>query len=367
MFEGVDVFRDFYVLAERAGGVPLLTVGDFATGATHRIAFPEQAYDAAPERNREWDARLYRVRYQSPITSPSIYDYDVATRERKLLKQTPVLGGYDPTKYAVDLTYAPAPDAAKVPVWVLRRKDLALDGKSPLLLYGYGAYGMPEDAGFRSNVFSLVDRGVLWATAYVRGGGELGKAWHDAGKMQNKMNSFTDFIAAGEHLIAAGYTSKERLASLGGSAGGLLVTAASGLRPDLFRVVLAMVPFVDVVSSMLDETLPLTVPEFEEWGNPKLPDDFRAMRAYSPYDNLSARAYPTTLVWTSYNDSQVMYWEPAKYVARMRALKTDTNPLLLRIDMDPAGHGGKSGRYDRLREWATIYSFLLWQLGVEVL
>ncbi|MGC4117653.1 MAG: S9 family peptidase [Myxococcales bacterium] len=365
MVESVDLFRDFYVLLEREGGFPQLRIVSLSSGESHRVELPEKAHDVAGETNREWDTRLYRLRYQSPTTPPSVFDYDVTTRERTLLKQQPVLGGYDASRYEVELLSAPAKDGAQVPVWMLHKKGQARDGKRPLVLYGYGAYGYPEDAAFSSNVLSLVDRGVIWASAFVRGGGELGKRWHDQGRMEHKMNSFTDFIAAAEHLIAQGYTGKDRLAILGGSAGGLLVAAATNLRPDLFKVVLAEVPFVDVINSMLDESLPLTVTEFEEWGNPKVPEQYRTMLAYSPYENIGARAYPTMLVESSYNDSQVMYWEPAKYVARLRALKTDQSPLVFNIKMEPAGHGGKSGRYDRLRERAYDWAFLLWQLGVE--
>jgi oligopeptidase B len=365
MLSGHLMFRDFYVLVEREGGWPQIRVTDFRSGQSHRIEFPEPAYQVSPSNNREFDSPVLRIAYQSPITSPSIYDYDPATRERKLLKQTAVLGGFDPARYRVEVTKATASDGAQVPVWVLSRKDLQKNGRNAALLYAYGSYGASMSAGFSSNVFSLVDRGMVYAVAYIRGGGELGKKWHDQGRMMNKKNTFTDFIAAAEHLVAQGYTSKDRLAAMGGSAGGLLMGAVTNMRPDLFKVVVAQVPFVDVINTMLDPSLPLTVSEFEEWGNPKDEAAYRYMKSYSPYDNVTARAYPTMLVTSSYNDSQVMYWEPAKYVAKLRALKTDANPLVFRINMDPAGHGGKSGRYDRLRETAYDYAFLLWQLGVE--
>jgi len=365
MLEGADLFQDFYVLLEREGGILYLRVTEVPSGKSHRIEFPEPAYLAVPSANREFDAKLYRFSYQSPITPQSIYDYDPATRERKLLKQVAVLGGYDSSRYRVELTQATAPDGVKVPMWLLSRKDVKRDGNNPALLTGYGSYGAPSSATFSANVFSLVDRGVIYATAYIRGGGELGKKWHDEGRMMNKRNTFTDFIAAAEHLIAEKYTSKERLAIEGGSAGGLLMGAVTNMRPDLFKVVIAHVPFVDVINTMLDESLPLTVGEFEEWGNPKIEAQYRYIKSYSPYDNVAAKAYPILLVKSSYNDSQVMYWEPAKYVAKLRALKTDDHPLLFYINMDPAGHGGKSGRYNRLRETAFDYAFLLWQLGVE--
>jgi oligopeptidase B len=364
MVEGLDMFRDFYVLVEREGGIPHLRVTDVATGDAHRVEFAEAAYAVSPSVNREFDAQAYRLSYQSPVTAPSTYDYDRKTRKLTLLKQVPV-PNYDPSRYRVELTSATASDGVKVPIWMVMRKDVKPDGTHPALLYGYGSYGVAMTAGFSSSRFSLLDRGMVYAMAYPRGGGELGKKWHDAGRMMNKRNTFTDFIAAGEHLKATGWAKKDGLAILGGSAGGLLVGAATNMRPDLFDVVIAAVPFVDVINTMLDETLPLTVGEFEEWGNPKIEDQYRYIKTYSPYDNVEAKAYPTMLVESSYNDSQVFYHEPAKWVAKLRAKKTDDHPLLFRINMDPAGHGGKSGRYDRLRETAFEYAFLLWQLGVE--
>jgi oligopeptidase B len=360
------MFKDFYVLFEREGGLPHLRVTDFRNGQAHRITFPEEAYQVFPSNNYEFDTKTLRFNYQSPITSASVYDYDPATRERKLLKQVAVLGGFDPSRYRVELAQATAADGVKVPLWMVYRKDLMKkDGTNPALLYAYGSYGSSNAATFSSNVFSLVDRGVTYAVAYIRGGGELGKRWHDEGRMMKKKNTFTDFIAAAEHLVNGRYTSKDRLAISGASAGGLLMGAVTNMRPDLFRVVIAGVPFVDVINTMLDETLPLTVPEFEEWGNPKIAEQYAYMRSYSPYDNIAAKAYPIMLVRSSYNDSQVMYWEPAKYVARLRATRTDRNPLVFYINMDPAGHGGKSGRYERWRDTAFEYAFLLWQLGVE--
>ena len=367
MLAGLSLFRDFSVLFEREGGLPQLRVTDLRNRAWHRIAFPEAAYLATPAENPEFDTTRFRLAYQSPITPPSVYDYDPFTRERVLLKEKAVLGGYDRSRYAVELTRAPAADGAQVPIWMVYRKDLKKTGAggNPALLYAYGSYGSSGAAAFDSDIFTLLDRGVVYAEAYVRGGGELGKKWHDQGRMMKKRNTFTDFIAAAEHLIASGRTGKDRLAAMGGSAGGLLMGAVANMRPDLFKVIVSYVPFVDVINTMLDESVPLTVAEFEEWGNPKVAGQYRYMRSYSPYDNIEAKAYPTMLVKTSYNDSQVMYWEPAKYVARLRARKTDRNPLVFHIDMDPAGHGGKSGRYDKLRETAFDYAFLLWQLGVS--
>jgi oligopeptidase B len=366
MLGGLSLFKDFSVLHERESGLPHLRVTDLRSGRWHRVAFPEAAYLVTAGDNHEFDARVFRLAYQSPITSPSFFDYDPFTRERVLLKQQAVLGGYDKSRYAVEIAQATATDGVQVPIWMVYRKDrFKRAGANPALLFAYGSYGSSGAASFRSDVFSLLDRGVILAQAYVRGGGELGKKWHDQGRMLKKRNTFTDFIAAAEHLVSAGYTRKDQLAIMGGSAGGLLMGAVANMRPDLFKVVINYVPFVDVINTMLDESVPLTVAEFEEWGNPKIEEQYRYMRSYSPYDNIEAKAYPTILVKSSYNDSQVMYWEPAKYVARLRARKTDRNPLLFHINMDPAGHGGKSGRYDRLHETAFDYAFLLWQLGVE--
>jgi oligopeptidase B len=293
-----------------------------------------------------------------------VFDYDMNSRERKLLKQQPVLGGYEPSRYETERLLVPAKDGVQVPVSLVYRKGLKKDGSATLLLQGYGAYGFPTMPYFNSHALSLLDRGVTVALAHIRGGGDLGKPWHDAGRMRQKMNTFTDFIAVAEALVAQGYTSKERLAIQGGSAGGLLMGAVTNLRPDLFKVVLADVPFVDVLNTMSDASLPLTVSEFEEWGNPQVKEEYESMRQYCPYTNVTAKAYPTMLVKTSFNDSQVMYWEPAKWVAKLRALKTDPNPLLFQINMN-GGHGGSSGRYDVLKERAFDYAFLLTQLGVE--
>jgi len=275
-----------------------------------------------------------------------------------------VLGGYDRRLYETERVLAAAPDGVKVPLSIVYRRGLAKDGSAPIVLYGYGSYGFPLPVTFSSNRVSLLDRGVVVALAHVRGGGEMGKAWHDEGRLLKKRNTFTDFIAAAEFLLAGGYGSRDRLVAEGGSAGGLLMGAVTNRRPDLFRAVVSKVPFVDVINTMLDETLPLTVGEFEEWGNPKEKAAYDAMSSYCPYTNLERKAYPAILVKTSFNDSQVMYWEPAKYVARLRTLKTDERPLLLKTNLD-AGHGGASGRYDSLREVAFDYAFILWQMGIR--
>jgi len=363
MLEQVLPFRDHLVLSEREQALNHLTIRDYASGASHRVALPEPVYSVFPAGNSEFDTRVLRYSYQSFITPASVFDYDMASRTPRLLKQTEVLGGYDPARYASERTYAVAADGARVPVSLLFKKGTPRDGSAPLLLDGYGAYGFSAYVTFNSNVFSLVDRGAVVATAHVRGGGDMGKPWHDGGRMLNKKNTFTDFIAVAEHLVAQGYTAKDRLVIQGGSAGGLLIGAVVNMRPDLFTAAILQVPFVDVINTMMDESLPLTVAEFEEWGNPKNKAEYDYMKSYSPYDNLAAKAYPAILVKTSLNDSQVMYWEPAKYVARLRTLKTDQRPLVFKINM-AAGHGGSSGRYDRLREIAFDYAFMLWQMGL---
>ena len=363
MLEGIDLFARHYVVHERRGGFPKLQVVSFADGDSHEIEFPESAYSASAGANEEFDSDVFRFEYESLITPDSVFDYDMSTRERRLLKQRPVLGGYDPARYASELVYATAADGAKIPVSLVYRRDLRAQGPQPMLLTGYGAYGFPYDVHFSSTRLSLLDRGVVVAIAHVRGGGELGKRWHDEGRMLNKRNTFTDFVAAAEHLVGAGYTRPSQLAIEGGSAGGLLMGAVANLRPDLFTAVIADVPFVDVINTMLDASLPLTTGEYEEWGNPQDPQYYRYMLSYSPYDNIEPKPYPAMLVETSLNDSQVMYWEPAKYVAKLRATKADTRPLLLKMNME-AGHGGASGRYEYLREIAFTYAFILWQLGL---
>lgn len=363
MLEGVDCFRDHLVRFEREGGLPQVSVTDLRTGAAHRIAFPEAACTVSPEANREFDTRTFRYGYQSLVTPPSVFDYDMETRTATLLKEQPVLGGYDRTQYETERAFATAPDGVAVPLSIVYRKGLAKDGAAPLFLYAYGSYGFPLPITFSSNRVSLLDRGVVLALAHVRGGGEMGKAWHDDGRLTKKRNTFTDFIAAAEFLLAGKYGSRERLVVEGGSAGGLLMGAVTNMRPDLWKAVVSKMPFVDVINSMLDETLPLTVGEFEEWGNPKERTAYDTMKSYCPYTNLERKAYPAILVKTSFNDSQVMYWEPAKYVARLRALKTDANRLLLKTNLE-AGHGGASGRYDTLHEVAFDYAFILGQMGV---
>jgi len=365
MLEDTEFFKDYYILYEREKGLPQFRVTDLRTGGSKQIEFPESAYNTYAYINRVYDTPKFRFNYQSFITPPSIFEYDMATGGSVLLKQKEVPGGYDRNRYEVERRFATAPDGVKIPISLLHLKGAKLDGKGPVYLTGYGSYGYPYDISFSSNLFSLVDRGVVVAVAHIRGGGEMGKAWHDDGRMMHKKNTFSDFIASAEFLLANAYGSKDRLVIEGRSAGGLLMGAVLNMRPDLFHAALVGVPFVDVMNTMLDESLPLTVPEFEEWGNPKEKPAFDYMLSYSPYDNIVSKPYPNILVRTSFNDSQVMYWEPAKYVAKMRALRTDHNLLILKTNMDPAGHGGASGRYDRLREAAFDYAFFLTQMGIQ--
>jgi oligopeptidase B len=363
MLEEVDVFKGFWVLVERDKGLIRLRVTDFASGKAHYIAFGEAVYSAHSSVNEEYDTGTFRYVYESLVTPPSWYDYDVAARRSTLLKRRPVLGPFDPADYESKALTAVARDGTRVPISLVYRKSLRGDGPQPLLLYGYGSYGFPMDPYFSSARLSLLDRGVIYAIAHVRGGGDRGRTWYDAGKLLRKKNTFTDFVAVAESLVRRRYTAPDRLVIQGGSAGGLLVGGAVNLRPDLFRAVVAQVPFVDVVSTMLDKSLPLTLVEYLEWGNPNVEKYYRYMRSYSPYDNLRAGEYPAMLVETSLHDSQVMYWEPAKYVAKLRRLKSDGRPVILKTIME-AGHGGASGRYDALKELAFTYSFILDQVGL---
>jgi len=369
MLAGLAAFRSHLVLVEREDGLPHLRIVDLtreaptALAASRRITFSEPAYNASLGANPEFDATFLRFTYESFVTPRSVYDLHVQTNERTLRKQQPVLGGYDASLYGSERLHATAADGTKIPVSVVYRHDTPRDASAPLLLYGYGSYGISMPVSFSSNRLSLLDRGMIFAIAHTRGGGELGKPWHDAGRMHRKMNTFTDFLACAEDLIAWGFAAKDKLIIEGGSAGGLLMGAAANLRPDLFRAVVSHVPFVDVLNTMLDPTLPLTVGEYEEWGNPQRAEDYFLMKSYCPYTRLERKDYPAMLVKTGLNDSQVMYWEPAKYAAKLRTLKTDGNALLLKTNMG-AGHGGASGRYDYLREIAFDYAFVLNELGI---
>jgi oligopeptidase B len=367
MLEDVDLFASFYMACERSDGLPRLRVARFTgegveAGPAVNIRFPEPVYSAHPHTNREFVTTKFRYSYQSLVTPGSVYEYDVETGDSKLLKQQEVPGGFDRELYASERVFATAEDGVKVPVSLVYRKDMKGHGTNPLHVYGYGSYGYSLPIGFNGNRLSLLDRGFVFAYAHVRGGGDMGKPWHDAGRLMQKRNTFTDFVTATEELLRNGYGDPKRVSAEGGSAGGLLMGAVVNLRPDLYRAIVSHVPFVDVMNTMLDASLPLTVPEYEEWGNPNEAEAFEYMLSYSPYDNLKAGIYPAMLVKTSLNDSQVMYWEPAKYVAKLRTLKTDDSVLLLHTNMS-AGHGGASGRYDYLKEIAFDYAFLLKELS----
>lgn len=363
MVEEALVFRDFWVLVERDKGLVNLRFTDFATGEHHKLAFDEAVYSAHSGANYEFDASQFRFVYESLVTPRSWYLYDVKARKRTLLKRQEVLGPFDPSEYTSEAMSAVAPDGTRVPISLVYKTSLRAKRAQPLLLYGYGSYGFPMDPWFSTSRISLLDRGVIFAIAHVRGGGDRGRLWYEAGKLARKKNTFTDFIACAESLVRRRYTSPRHLVIQGGSAGGLLVGAVTNMRPDLFKAVVAQVPFFDVVTTMLDASLPLTVGEYLEWGDPNERRFYKRMRAYSPYDNLKKGGYPAIFAETSLNDSQVGYWEAAKYVAKLRTLKTDRNPLLLRTIME-AGHGGASGRYDALKELAFTYAFVLDQVGL---
>jgi oligopeptidase B len=364
LLEDVEVFRDFLVLQEKQAGLNHLRVHRFADSRWKEVAFPEPVYSAFASGTPEFGSKLLRYDYQSLVTPSSVYDYDMAAGTSALLKREEVLGGFDPGRYTSERLWTTARDGVKVPISIVYPKAFARDGKAPLWLYAYGSYGYGTPAGFDSRRLSLLDRGIAFAIAHVRGGNELGEAWHDDGMLMKKKNTFFDFIDCAELLVKEKWTSPDRLLIEGGSAGGLLMGAVTNERPDLFRAVHAAVPFVDVLNTMMDASLPLTVGEYLEWGNPNEKASFDYMLSYSPYDNLARKAYPAILVTTSYNDSQVMYWEPAKYVAKLRTLKTDTNPLVLKTKMQPAGHGGASGRYDALKDRAFEVAWMLSQVGI---
>jgi len=361
--DAIDVFRDHLVVWEREAGLPWVRVLDLATGAQHRVELPEPANAISRSSNPELDTTTVRFSCTSLVSPLAVMDYDMATRTLTLRKQATV-HGYDRTRYRADRLTTEAPDGSPVPISLIYRWPFPLDGSRPGLLLGYGAYGTAFEAGFQSHFLSLLDRGFVVAIAHVRGGDELGRNWYQQGKLERKRNTFTDFIAAAEYLIAEGYTSAHRLAINGASAGGMLMGAVTNLRPELFRVVVAEVPFLDVVNTMLDPSLPLTITEYDEWGDPRDAATYAYMRSYSPYDNIQQKAYPHMLVTGGLNDQRVPYWEPAKWTARLRARKTDNNRLLLRTNMG-AGHAGASGRYDVIREVAFKYAFILDVLGVS--
>jgi oligopeptidase B len=361
--DGITLFANHAVLSEWENGLQQLEVIDFKTNKRQRIKFPEPVYSTFLSANREFDTNVVRYTYNSLVTPNSVFDYDMNTGKSTLLKETEVPGGFDRNNYQSERVFATASDGTRIPMSMVYRKGVKLDGSAPLLLYGYGSYGYSIPPTFSSTRLSLLDRGVIFVIGHIRGGGELGEEWRQAGRMMNKMNTFTDFIACAETLIKMKYTSKDRLVIQGGSAGGLLMGVVSNLRPDLFKAVVSQVPFVDVLNTMLDASLPLTTSEYIEWGNPNEKPAFDYIKTYSPYDNIAKKDYPAMLVKVSVNDSQVPYWEGAKLVAKLRAMKTDHNPLLLKVNFG-AGHGGSSGRYDALRETAFDYAFMLWQMGV---
>jgi oligopeptidase B len=358
MLLGVSAFVEHLVIYERQAGLPTARVQKLATGEETSIAFPEPTYSISEGQNPEFNTTSLRFNYTSLITPYSVFDYDMETHERELKKETEVLGGYDRTQYISEWMMATADDGTHIPISIVYKRGTARNGQNPLFLTGYGSYGFSYPAAFSSTRLSLLDRGVVVAIAHIRGGGEMGRKWYETGKFLHKKNTFTDFIACAEHLIAQNWTTSDRLAISGGSAGGLLMGTVINLRPDLFKVVVADVPFVDVVTTILDTSLPLSVLEWDEWGNPNDKVYYDYIKSYSPYDNVKPQDYPHILITAGLNDSRVKYWEPAKWTARLREMKTDQNILLLQTNME-AGHGGASGRYKSLEETAFRYAFVL--------
>jgi oligopeptidase B len=354
----LDSFENHLVIYKRQDGLKAITILDLRDQQSHEIDFPEAAYTYTIAENPEFNTNLLRFTYMSMTTPDSVFDYDMDTREMHLKKRKAVLGGFDSQDYQTERTFAAAGDGTPIPISLVYRKGVKKDGSSPCLLYGYGSYGFSMDPTFNSNRISLLDRGFIFAMAHIRGGQEMGRSWYEDGKYLNKKNTFTDFIACGQHLIAEGYTSKEKLAIMGASAGGLLIGAVLNLAPDLCHAAVAGVPFVDVVTTMLDESIPLTVNEFEEWGNPKDKEYYDYMLSYSPYDNVEAKEYPHLLITAGLNDPRVQYWEPAKWLAKLRVTKTDHNRLVMKTNMG-AGHHGASGRYEYLKEIAFQFAFII--------
>jgi oligopeptidase B len=362
--DAVTAFADHFVLSERADGLDRLRVVRVADDATATLPASDPVYTMWVGPNAEFDARVVRYGYTSLVAPVTDLDYDPVTADSTVVRVQPVLGDFDPSRYVSARLWATAGDGTRIPISVVHRRDLVLDGRAPALLGGYGAYEHSSDPVFRASRLSLLDRGFVCAIAHVRGGGELGRTWYEQGRLEHKVNTFTDFIACAETLVAEGYTSATRLVARGGSAGGLLMGAVANLRPDLFAAIVAEVPFVDVVTTMLDPDLPLTITEWEEWGDPQEPATYARMREYSPYDNVAERAYPAMFVTSGLNDPRVQYWEPAKWVAKLRANTTSDRPILLRTEMG-AGHSGPSGRYDAWRDEATVLAFVCAAVGVE--
>lgn len=362
MVSGIALFRDYAVVSEREDCNPHLRVIDFKADKMYRVEFPEAVYSAFLGANPEYDQTAIQLTYTSMTTPNTVYEFDLATRERKVLKKTEVPGGYEPAEYATERVYATASDGVKVPISLVYKKGTKRDGSAPCLLYGYGAYGATLPVGFNPVRLSMLDRGVVYAQAHVRGGSDLGREWYENGKMMKKRNSFTDFAACADYLVKEKYAARDRLVLQGGSAGGLLVGATINLRPDLCKAAVLQVPFVDVIGTMLDESLPLTVQEFLEWGNPRKKAEYDYLKTYCPYSNITKAKYPALLVTTSLNDSQVAFHEPAKYVARMRATNPEV-PVVFKTNM-VGGHGGASGRYDALKEQAFVAAFILDRMGI---
>jgi oligopeptidase B len=364
MLSAVSAFIDHLVIYERQAGLPQIRIRKLSTGDEHYVSFPEPTYEVGEGANPDFNTQTLRFGYTSLVTPSSVFDYNLDTQERELKKETPVLGGYDRTQYVSERLYAIAPDGVEVPLSIIYKKGVTRNGANPLLIIGYGSYGYSYPDNFSSGRLALLDRGVVMAIAHIRGGAEMGRKWYEDGKFLHKKKTFTDFIACGEYLIKEGWTSADHLAISGGSAGGLLMGAVVNARPDLFKAVVAQVPFVDVVSTILDTSLPLSAMEWEEWGNPNDKVYYDYMKSYSPYDNVEAKDYPAMLITGGLNDPRVSYWEPAKWTAKLRDLKTDQNILLLKTNMG-AGHAGASGRYERLKEVAFEYAFLLEQWGMK--
>jgi oligopeptidase B len=363
LVEDFDVFKNFLAVSVRSGGLAKISITPLRGEPEFFIASDEAAYTMSISINPELDTDLVRYAYSSLTTPTTVYDYNVRTREKTLLKRDPVLGSFDPANYGTEFLFAPARDGSRIPVSLVYRKEFVRDGRAPLLQYAYGAYGLSTDPSFSSARLSLIDRGFVYAIAHVRGGQEMGRAWYDDGRLMHKKNSFTDFIDVTRHLVAERYAAKDEVFAMGGSAGGLLMGAVANFSPADYRGIVAQVPFVDVLTTMLDDGIPLTTNEYDEWGNPNERPSYEYLLSYSPYDNVRAQAYPAMLITTGLWDSQVQYYEPAKWIAKLRALKTDQNPVLLRVDME-AGHGGKAGRFQRFREIAMEYAFVLREAGV---
>ncbi|MDD3967468.1 MAG: S9 family peptidase [Proteiniphilum sp.] len=361
--EGIDVLKEHLLVERRINGLSEISITPLTGGEATTISFPEPVYTASLSGNPEYDATTFRYAYTSLNRPTTLYEYNITSGETVKLKEQEIPSGFNPDDYVVERRWADAPDGVKVPMAIVYRKGLKRDGSNPALLYSYGSYGHSSDVYFSAAFYSLIDRGFLFGIAQIRGGSDLGEQWYEDGKLLKKKNSFTDFIACSEKLIADGYTSPDRLAAMGGSAGGLLMGAVVNMRPDLYQTIVAQVPFVDVVTTMLDETLPLTTGEYEEWGNPNEEEYFNYMLSYSPYDNVEAKEYPNILITGGINDSQVLFHEPAKWTAKLRALKTDNNILLLHMNMD-SGHGGASGRYDSIKDTAFEFAFILNRTGI---